>query len=565
MYLFPVHLDLERNGTTDTRRQLTEYIRNRIASQPANTVIHRRPTAGKGRATTGERIDREREREREELLLVNQSMRFALLLPPPPSSLSRPFFSLLAFSRVVAAAFSTSSRLPLPRGQNTSSPPPPSSFVALAPTVTTTTSLGGATTTAGSYYDSCYYYGRRKFGNYRRQHRNGRCASSYYSRHRTVSSAGSSDSGRFMSSSSEDTGETSEGPPRSDEQLPLLRVALCQFPVAESKRENLETCRAYVDEAATKFGARLVVLPEIWNSPYATAAFPEYSETLPDVVPTATTTPKEEKDQEDGTSNSGNAKQNEFPDAPSVQLLRDMAAEHGVWLVGGSIPEKVPDEKGDELYYNTCLVFDPSGALVAKHRKVHLFDIDVPGKITFKESDTLSPGQSYTSFRMPIPSSAGSDDGDGNVKAITVGIGICYDIRFAEYAMALCQDDGDCRILVYPGAFNLTTGPAHWELLQRGRAVDNQCFVLTASPARTEAPGEGESSAGDEKKKKYPHYAAWGHSTAVSPWGAVLATTDEKPGIVVTDLDLAEVDSVRTSIPILKQKRPDLYQLVKKK
>jgi omega-amidase len=219
------------------------------------------------------------------------------------------------------------------------------------------------------------------------------------------------------------------------------------------------------------------------------------------------------------------------PSSPSAELLRTFAKEHQLWIIGGSIPE----EDGGKIY-NTCLVFNPEGTVVAKHRKVHLFDIDIPGGITFFESDTLSPGGTLSHFSTPW----------GNV-----GVGICYDIRFPEYAMLLAQQHG-CRILVYPGAFNLTTGPAHWELLQRARAMDNQCFVLTASPARTPAP---------EIPGKYPHYTAWGHSTAVSPWGDLVATMDEKEGIVVADLDLSKVETIRSSIPISKQKRTDMYKL----
>jgi omega-amidase len=102
----------------------------------------------------------------------------------------------------------------------------------------------------------------------------------------------------------------------------------------------------------------------------------------------------------------------------------------------------------------------------------------------------------------------------------------------------------------------MTTGPAHWELLQRARALDNQCFVITASPARTTASPEESSSS-----SKYPHYTAWGHSTVVSPWGDIVATTDEKEGLVIADLDLSKVEEIRRSIPIGNQKRPDLYKL----
>ena len=296
-----------------------------------------------------------------------------------------------------------------------------------------------------------------------------------------------------------------------------LRIALCQFPVTHNKEENHATAKDYIGRAA-KSGAQMVVLPEIWNSPYATAAFPEYAETLPTI---------------------GGSTLEDVSGSPSSQVLMELAKQHQMWIVGGSIPEVVVDEGSDDKkIYNTCLVFSPQGEVVAKHRKVHLFDIDVPGGITFKESDTLSPGETVSHFSTP----------QGNI-----GVGICYDIRFAEYAMLLRQQH-QCLVLVYPGAFNLTTGPAHWELLQRGRAIDNQCYVVTASPARSSPPAEGGES-------KYPHYSAWGHSTVVSPWGDVIATTDEKEGLVVADLDLSRVDEVRKSIPIGDQRRTDLYKL----
>jgi omega-amidase len=109
-----------------------------------------------------------------------------------------------------------------------------------------------------------------------------------------------------------------------------------------------------------------------------------------------------------------------------------------------------------------------------------------------------------------------------------------------------------CNILIFPGAFNLTTGPAHWELLQRARAVDSQCFVLTASPARVVS---------SPSSSLYPPYTAWGHSTAVSPWGEVLATSDEHEALVMCDLDLEKVASMRQSIPTAVQKRNDMYRL----
>jgi omega-amidase len=163
----------------------------------------------------------------------------------------------------------------------------------------------------------------------------------------------------------------------------MVKVALCQFPVSHDKARNHETASAYLNKAAAQ-GAKLAVLPEIWNGPYATAAFPDYAEVLPNVGD------KTISDQ-----------------APSAQLLQKHAKDSNMYIVGGSVSEVDDDGK----IYNTCLVFNPSGDIVAKHRKVHLFDISVPGGITFKESDTLSPGQSLTAF-------------DGGEDFGMVGIGI---------------------------------------------------------------------------------------------------------------------------------------------
>ena len=144
------------------------------------------------------------------------------------------------------------------------------------------------------------------------------------------------------------------------------------------------------------------------------------------------------------------------------QLLRDTARECCVWLVAGSVPER----DGDAIY-NTCYVFDPTGTQRAKHRKVHLFDIDVTDGQRFFESDTLSPGQHYTLFDTPFGK---------------VGVAICFDVRFAELFRILALEGA--QLIVVPAAFNMTTGPAHWELLFRARALDNQCFLAGCAPAR---------------------------------------------------------------------------------
>ncbi|NWX87221.1 NIT2 amidase, partial [Nothoprocta ornata] len=288
-----------------------------------------------------------------------------------------------------------------------------------------------------------------------------------------------------------------------------FRLALIQLQVSTVKADNLQRACGMVKEASAK-GAKVVALPECFNSPYGTHYFKEYAEKIP---------------------------------GESTQKLSEVAKECNVYLVGGSIPE----EDGGKLY-NTCTVFGPDGAMLAKYRKIHLFDINVPGKIQFKESETLSPGNTLATFDTPY---------------CRVGLGICYDMRFAELAQIYGQKG--CQLLVYPGAFNLTTGPAHWELLQRGRnvidflfffpvfcehrALDNQVYVATASPARDENAS----------------YIAWGHSTVVNPWGEVIAKAGAEEALLYADIDLKKLAEIREQIPVLKQKRKDLYSVEGKK
>ncbi|KAL3141164.1 Omega-amidase, chloroplastic [Trebouxia sp. C0009 RCD-2024] len=274
-----------------------------------------------------------------------------------------------------------------------------------------------------------------------------------------------------------------------------VNIALCQIAVSEDKDKNIQTAKAAIQEA-TQAGAKLVVLPEMWNCPYSNESFPKYAEDI-----------------DAGSS-------------ASVSAMSSAAKENAVTLVAGSIPES-----SNGKLYNTCCVFDDQGKLLVKHRKVHLFDIDIPGKITFKESETLTQGDDFTVVDTP---------------ACRVGIGICYDLRFPELAMVYAQRG--VQLIVYPGAFNMTTGPAHWELLQKARAVDNQLFVATCSPARNQGAG----------------YTAWGHSMIIDPFAAIVAQTQESAGTVHAEIDFAQVNERRQNMPLFKQKRFDLYALIDK-
>ena len=177
--------------------------------------------------------------------------------------------------------------------------------------------------------------------------------------------------------------------------------------------------------------------------------------------------------------------------------------------------------------YNTAYVFDRAGRQIGKHRKVHMFDIQVEGGQHFKESETLTPGDKCTVFDTEFGK---------------VGLCICFDFRFPELARKMVLDGA--RLILVPAAFNMTTGPAHWELMFRGRAVDNQCFVAGTSCARDREAG----------------YVAWGHTLLVSPWGDVIEEMDEREGVMVHDIDLSYADKVRAELPLLSARREEVYR-----
>ena len=267
-----------------------------------------------------------------------------------------------------------------------------------------------------------------------------------------------------------------------------LKLGLCQMKVTADKAENLRHARELIDKAAAG-GAELVMLPEMFNCPYENAAFPVYAEPA---------------------------------GGESWHMLSRAAKENGVWLVGGSVPELE-----DGKIYNTSFIFDREGRELARHRKVHLFDIDVPGGQRFKESDTLTAGDQITLVDTPWGK---------------LGVAICFDIRFAEFFRVM--GDGGAVLIAIPAAFNMTTGPAHWDLTFRMRAIDQQCFVAGCSPARDEPAS----------------YVAYGNSLVAGPWGSFPLHMDEKEHVQVVELDLADLEKYRGQIPILSGRRKDLYR-----
>lgn len=268
-----------------------------------------------------------------------------------------------------------------------------------------------------------------------------------------------------------------------------MKLALIQMAVSSDKCHNLSRAEEMVREAAVN-GSDLVILPEMFCCEYQTSAFLENRETAGDTI---------------------------------WQMLSHAAAHNNVWLIGGSFPEA----EGDRTY-NTSFVFDRSGGQAAFHRKMHLFDIDVAGGQQFRESCTFTAGDDITLF---------------DTEYGRMGLCVCFDIRFPEMCRLMALEGA--RVIFCPASFNLTTGPAHWELLFRGRAVENQVFTVGCASAR-DVNGP---------------YVSYGHSITVSPWGDVITRAGAEETILYADLDLTLVDRIRSELPLLSARRTDVYRL----
>lgn len=269
-----------------------------------------------------------------------------------------------------------------------------------------------------------------------------------------------------------------------------IKIAAIQMSTVADKMENVRTVKTYLEKIKDE-NPDFVILPEMFCCPYQTENFPIYAE------------------KEGG---------------PVWQQLSGYAKQYGIYLIGGSMPEK--DAEGN--VYNTSYIFDREGKQIGKHRKVHLFDIDVKGGQTFKESDTLTAGDSDTVFDTEFGK---------------IGVMLCFDIRFPELSRMMVNDG--VKVIFVPAAFNMTTGPAHWELSFRTRALDNQIYMVGCAPARDVSAG----------------YISWGHSIVTDPWGRVIGMLDENEGILLAELDMDYEEQVREELPLLKSRRKDIYQL----
>ena len=205
-------------------------------------------------------------------------------------------------------------------------------------------------------------------------------------------------------------------------------------------------------------------------------------------------------------------------DGPIQSFMAQQARQHALWLIGGTLPLLGATA---ERARNACCVYGPDGGLAARYDKIHLFRFETERE-SYDEARVLEAGT------MPVALQAG---------ALRVGLSVCYDLRFPELYRALA--DPPCDVMSVPAAFTYTTGRAHWELLLRARAVENQCYVLAAAQGGTHENGR----------------RTWGHSMVVDPWGEVLAVLPEGEGVVAADVDAKRLAQVRQQLPALMHRR----------
>jgi len=269
-----------------------------------------------------------------------------------------------------------------------------------------------------------------------------------------------------------------------------MRIAVLQVNSQDNKAENIRVALDLLDRAASA-GADVAVLPEYVDFLGPKEAALAAAEPIP---------------------------------GPTSEAFAAKARERGMWVLGGSIRE-TGDDPGHS--YNTSLLFNRQGELVAKYRKVHLFDVEIAGNVSAKESATIAPGCEIIT---------------AEIEGHTVGLSICYDLRFPELYRALALKGAE--ILFVPAAFTLFTGKDHWEVLLRARAIENQCFVVAAG----------------QIGKHEPNAACYGRSMVIDPWGTVLATAPDTVGMALADIDFGQLRRIREQVPSLANRRPGVYE-----
>jgi deaminated glutathione amidase len=267
----------------------------------------------------------------------------------------------------------------------------------------------------------------------------------------------------------------------------MFLAAAVQLTSTSNEEANWESARALIERAAER-GAQFVATPE--NTNYLG--------------------PHEEK-----------VRRAEPLDGPTASRFADLARRLRIHLLLGSFNEKSDEEA---RCYNTSVLFSPDGEVLGTYRKIHLFDVDVPGGVRFAESATCKPGEATAVVDTPLA---------------RFGLTICYDLRFAELYRRLADDGAD--VILIPSAFTLATGKDHWEPLIRARAIENQCYVI--APAQHGRHDDGGLT------------HTWGHAMIVDPWGIPIATASDGPGLALAEIDLGRSAKVREAIPVRRHRR----------
>ncbi len=271
-----------------------------------------------------------------------------------------------------------------------------------------------------------------------------------------------------------------------------LRTAAIQLNSQDHPDENIATVAQWLDRAGDE-RAEFAVLPELWTYRGPYKGYDKAGQTL-----------------------SGAA----------ITMLQEKARKHNMMINGVSIIERHPQLEGKS--YNTSVLINRDGEIVAVYRKIHLFDVDLANGEKHHESERIVPGEQIVTAEI-----------DG----ITFGMAVCYDLRFPELFRALKLQGA--QILLLPAAFTLHTGRDHWEILVRARAIENQCYVVAAGQVGTYPPGQ----------------QSFGRSMIVDPWGLVLAQAQDRPGVIVADIDLEQIERVQRQIPCMEHRVSQLYQL----
>jgi len=258
-----------------------------------------------------------------------------------------------------------------------------------------------------------------------------------------------------------------------------------------NKELNIRKAESLIDEAAAK-GAEVVGLPEMFNF----------------------FGPDEDK-----------ARMAEPLDGPTISRLKDKAKEHGIYIHGGSILEKIP---GSHKVYNTTVFINPRGEIIAVYRKIHLFDISITEDgVEYRESTFVEPGNKLVTVE---------------VEGWTFGFTICYDLRFPELYRKLTLMGAEA--IWVPAAFALATGKDHWIALCRARAIENQVYIL--APAQIgRSPETG--------------YVNYGRSVIIDPWGIIMSQAVDEEGVIIAEIDKKTIERIRKGLPVLKHRRPDVY------